>query len=189
MPKRGIIISLLKYIVPAFAGTILFFSCKTDIETINLLAEHDKIPSVIAKNIEILYTEHGVLRVKILAPESRYYQFEQEPYNEFPQGILVYNYNDSLVLQSQISSNYAIYYEEKKLWIARYNVEATNSKGEVLNTEQLYWDEQNKRIYSDDNVKITTADGVIFGEGFESDENFDNWVIRKTSGIIYVDEN
>ena len=65
---------------------------------------------------------------------------------------------------------------------------ATNRKGEILNTEQLFWDEVKKTIYSNDMVKITTSDGVIFGEGFESDENFDDWVIRKTSGIIYVEE-
>jgi len=37
-------------------------------------------------------------------------------------------------------------------------------------------------------VKITTADGVVFGEGFDSDENFDHWVIKKTSGSFYVEE-
>lgn len=175
-------------IVPALVGTMLLLSCETDIEMINALDEHDEVPSVVAKNIEILYTENGDVKVKVTAPETRLYQFEEEPYNEFPQGITVFTYTDSFEIESQITAKYAVYFEEKQLWKAQYDVEAQNTKGEVLNTELLYWDEKNKKIYSDDMVKFSTEDGIIFGEGFESDENFDNWVIKKTSGTLYVEE-
>ncbi len=37
-------------------------------------------------------------------------------------------------------------------------------------------------------VKITSEDDIIFGEGFDSDENFDNWVIRKITGTLFLDE-
>jgi LPS export ABC transporter protein LptC len=177
-----------KIIVPAIVGTMLLYSCKTDIERIQELAEREKQPSVIAKNIEIVYTENGIVKVKIFATESLYFQFAEEPYNEFPQGIIVTNYTDSLTIDSKLTSNYAIYYEKKKLWNARYDVVAVNSRGQVLNTEQLFWDEEGKRIYSNDMVKITSENDVVFGQGFESDERFDNWVIRKISAEIYVDE-
>ena len=143
---------------------------------------------MIAKNVEILYTEHGAVKIRVEAPEMRYYQFEEEPYNEFPEGIVATTFTDSLTVNSKLTAKYAIYYENKKLWKAQYDVVAQNATGEVLNTEQLFWDEENKRIYSHDMVKFTTADGTIFGEGFESDENFDNWVIKKTSGTIFVDD-
>ncbi len=175
-------------IVPAIVGTMLLLSCETDIEMINAMEEHDEVTSVVAKNIEILYTENGNVKLKVLAPETKLYQFEEEPYNEFPQGITVYTYTDSLEINSQLTAKYAVYFEEKQLWKAQYDVEAQNDKGEILNTELLYWDEKNKKIYSDDMVKFTTADGIIFGEGFESDENFDNWLIKKSSGTIYVDD-
>lgn len=169
-------------------GTILFFSCKTDIEMINALTEREQVPSVVAKNIEILYTENGKIKIRITAPESHYFQFAEEPYNEFPLGIEVNNFTDSLTIDSKLTANYAIYYENKKLWNARYNVVAQNSKGEVLNTEQLFWDEQAKRIYSNDMVKVTRGEDVLFGEGFESDENFEDWVIKKPTGTMYVEE-
>ena len=155
---------------------------------INALTEREQVPSVVAKNIEINYTENGRLKVQVLAPESHYFQFAEEPYNEFPLGIEVNNFTDSLTIDSKLTSNYAIYYEKKKLWNARYDVVARNSKGEVLNTEQLFWDEEAKRIYSYDMVKITSGDDVLFGEGFESDENFNDWVIKKPTGTMYVEE-
>jgi hypothetical protein len=37
-------------------------------------------------------------------------------------------------------------------------------------------------------VKIKTASDVLYGEnGFEADESFNNWVIRKTSGEIEIE--
>ncbi|MDD2197011.1 MAG: LPS export ABC transporter periplasmic protein LptC [Bacteroidales bacterium] len=170
------------------AGTLLFCSCKTNLEKVQELTEWENVPGVIAYNFEILYTENGKTKVKVLAPESRYYQFAKEPYNEFPQGITVYNYNDSLEIMSTLTANYAIFYDEKKLWNARYDVVAMNAKGQVLNTEQLFWDQNTKRIYSHDMVKITDGDDVLFGEGMESDETFDDWEILKPSGNMYVKE-
>ena len=180
--------SILKYIVPAIAGTIFLFSCKTDLEMVDAFADKERIPSITAKNIEIVYTELGQTKLHVIAPETQHFKFTEEPYTEFPKGITVYTFNDSLEVESQLKANFAIYYDEKKLWNAKYNVVAMNKKGEILNTEQLFWDEAKKTIYSNDMVKITTADGVIFGEGFDSDKNFDNWVIKKTSGTIYVND-
>jgi LPS export ABC transporter protein LptC len=155
---------------------------------VNLLAEREQVPSLTAKKFEILYTENGNPRILVEAPETEYFQHAEEPYYEFPKGITVFNYDDSLKIESTITANYAIFYEKKELWIARYDVVAQNRIGQILNTEQLYWDQKSKKIYSEDMVKITSEDDIIFGEGFDSDENFDNWVIRKISGSIYLDE-
>lgn len=179
---------IFKFIVPALVGTILLVSCETDIEMVNLLAEREQVPNLMAKNFEILYTENGKPRISIKAPETQYFQNAEEPYYEFIQGITVFRYDDSLQIESTITANYAIFYEAKELWIARHDVVAQNRKGQVLNTEQLYWDQKAKKIYSDDMVKITSEDDIIFGEGFDSDENFDNWVIRKISGNFFLEE-
>ncbi len=169
-------------------GTILLLSCKNDIEVVNALAERDKVPSLIAKNIELIYTENGNLRMRVLAPETQSFQYAEEPYNEFPKGITVFRYDDSMKIESTITANYAIFYEAKELWNAKYDVVAQNRIGQILNTEQLFWDQKSKKIYSDDMVKITSGDDVIFGEGFDSDENFNDWVIRKISGTFYFEE-
>jgi LPS export ABC transporter protein LptC len=186
MPRNKKVNRILCSFVLYIAGAILLFSCKTDMEMVNAFADQERVPSVTAQNIEIVYTEVGQIKLKIIAPKTQYYQFAEEPYTEFPLGITVYTFNDSLGIETQLTAKFAVYYEKKKLWNARHNVVAMNRKGEILNTEQLFWDEEKKTIYSNDMVKITTTDGVIFGEGFDSDENFDNWVIKKTSGIIYV---
>jgi len=81
---------------------------------VDALTDKERLPSVIAKNIEICYTELGVAKLRIIAPETRHYKYAEEPYTEFPLGITVYTFDDSLQVESQLTANYAIYYEEKK---------------------------------------------------------------------------
>ena len=63
-----------------------------------------------------------------------------------------------------------------------------NEKGEILNTEQLFWDMRTKKLFSDKFVKITTKSEIITGTGFEADENMQNWEINNISGVLEVEE-
>ena len=177
-----------KLIVPTLVGTILLTSCKTDIEIVNALTDREQVPSMVGENIEIIYTENGNVKIRVSAPETMYFEYTEEPYNEFPKGITVYNYDDSMNIESSITANYAIFYKDKELWDARYDVVAQNNKGQILNTERLFWDQKTKKIYSNDMVKLTSGDDVIFGEGMDSDEDFNDWVVRKPSGKIFLQE-
>ncbi|MEA1897727.1 MAG: LPS export ABC transporter periplasmic protein LptC, partial [Bacteroidota bacterium] len=103
----------------------------------------------------------------------------------FTQGILVHFYNKQGKEESYMSSKYAIYHEEDNLWEASDSVVVVNSEGEILNTELLFWDEKTEKIYSSKFVKITTMNDVIHGEGFEADQTFSTWNIKKMTGTIY----
>ena len=59
-----------------------------------------------------------------------------------------------------------------------------NKKGETLNTEHLIWEEKTEKIHTDEFVKITTEDEVIFGHGFESNQDFSKYRIKKIKGTI-----
>jgi len=69
---------------------------------------------------------------------------------------------------------------------AKYAVEVVNKTGEKLETERLIWDEQNKRIYTDAFVKITTATEVIRGKGMESNQDFTKYQIKQVTGTIQL---
>lgn len=43
-----------------------------------------------------------------------------------------------------------------------------------------------ERIYSDKFVRITTEDEILYGEGFESNQEFTNWKIIKPTGSIKI---
>lgn len=183
--------TLLKYLfkTPLLLGVLAFLaSCENDIQKIKELTAKQDSAIVSAKNIEMKYTTLGINNVLLKAPElNRYIESNKKSYLEFPQGMHISFYNDSGRVTSTLKANYSIYYEDEGRWIARYNVEATNETGEILNTEYLIWLQNEAKIKSDQFVKITTPDGIIYGDGFESDQTFSSWEVVNGRGLINVE--
>jgi LPS export ABC transporter protein LptC len=165
------------------------FSCKSDIEKVQELSDAQNVPSLRIENLNGRLTEMGRIKVRFTAPRMLQYNFATEKYTDFPDGIELYRYTDSATFESSVIADKAINYEAKNLWEATGNVKMRNAKGELLETEKLYWDQKNKRIYTDVWVKITNKDAIINGEGLESDEAFDNYEIQRVSNsVIYVED-
>jgi LPS export ABC transporter protein LptC len=165
-------------------------ACKNDIETINALTSEVKLPDVSAFNIEISYTDSGMLRGKIFAPEAYDYNQLEEPYTEFPKGIKVYFYDAFGEQTSYIEANYAVFYKKKQLWEGEGQVLAENPReGKKLETEQIFWDQKAKSIYSEKFSTITTHSGVSYGEnGFEAKEDLSQYRMKGYRGKINVRE-
>lgn len=175
-------------ILLTLVSTWLFFSCKNDIEIINTLTHVTDLPTESIHHVESIYTDSAKIQIRIKAIELNRYGNASEPYMEFPQGIEVLFYDDQSNVSSQLTANFAVYYEMQKLWEARDSVVAINVNGELLNTDLLFWDEEKGLIYSTRFVKITTSDEVLFGEGLEANQDFTDWVIKKPKGTIYLEE-
>jgi LPS export ABC transporter protein LptC len=171
------------------AGLIILGSCKNDIDYINALSEGQDFPVQIGKNFEVQYTDSGRLQVIFRAPlVERYIKDNDEgSYYEFGEGIEIDFYNKSEVVESRVTARYGKYWEEKNLGFASDSVVARNLiSGEQLNTEELYWDRENQKIYSDVFTKITNDEGVFYGEeGFESDENYK---LLGSSGTVNIED-
>ena len=89
--------------------------------------------------------------------------------------------------KSQITANYGISFEKKKIMEAKNNVVVKNiEKGEQLDTEHLVWDRNKKTIYSEVFVKITRDEEVIYGDGLISDQNFEYYKIKNASGEFSI---
>jgi len=69
---------------------------------------------------------------------------------------------------------------------ARKNVVAINQNGDQLNTEHLIWDERREKLLSDEFVKITTKDEIIYGSGFEANQDFSKYKIFNIKGTISI---
>lgn len=179
-----------------FLTKVLFFfllwltgtSCETDLEVIKSFPEDEHMPSQSMINAEIEYTDSARLQFRLTAPEIHHYSRSAENYTEYPYGILAEFFDKNGNVESQLFSKYAIYNIDKGLWEARDSVEVINKEGEILNTEQLFWNEEEKIIYSNSYVKITRPKEVLTGEGFEADETFTSWKIKNIQGTIYIED-
>ena len=178
--------SLLTYLFFLSLVTLLITSCENDIKVVNSLSSSDTLPVESAKNIEVIYSDSGETQIWLKSPLYNTYA-GKDPYTEFPHGVEVIFYNPGKKVKSTMRANYAIIHDKTKIMEARYNVVVVGvEKNEKLNTEHLIWEQRTKRIYSKEFVKITTQDKVLFGQGFESDQSFENWNILRPTGSIFV---
>ena len=168
----------------------LALSCENDIQRIQSLTNSEILPDVSGENIEIIYTDSSRLEMFLRASEIKQYSKEEKPYIEFPKGIYVEFYDDSTNIEAILKADYALYYTDDKLWEARGNVFAHNKeKNEKLNSEELFWDENQKLIYSNSFSRIETEDGTFYGQdGFESNEKFTKWKLKGSRGTVNIKE-
>lgn len=157
-------------------------------ETISSLSIDDSQPGETAKEIEMIYSDSGKIVIKLVSPLLNRY-INDDPYVEFPEGLQLLFYDSLMNVQSELTANYGISWENKKVMEVKDDVVIHNyEKQEVLNTEHVIWDQRTKKIYSEVFVKRTTPDGVLYGEGFDADESLKAWKLRKVSGEFTFEE-
>ena len=152
------------------------------------LSSKDSIPDVTIHRVHVQQSERGKLSLELTAPKMISYQ-TNDAYTEFPSGLRIVFFDSIMQPKTELTANYGISWNGRRIMEARGNVIIRNyEKREQLNTERLIYDLNAKKVRTDEFVKITTPDRIITGRGMESDELFDNWVIRNVSGTIYVQD-
>lgn len=172
----------------AILSIILFFSCNNDIQNVIKVSELEQLPELLGKDIHFTQAEYGNIVIAISTPsilKKKIGDEAEESVMEFPEGIKVAQFSPESDTVTMISANYAINYEDRNIWEARGNVVARNKKdGETLYTEYLVWNQKKGIIYSDKKVQVSTPDDIIYGEGFKSDDQFNDWEVTKVTGVI-----
>ena len=145
----------------------------------------EELPIERIKEAELIETENGKLKVKIIANTIERFQ-NRQPGLIFSNNIVVTFYTDSSKVQSVLKAENASIDEEKKIMIASNKV-VLESADKKLETEELVWNELSNKIYSQRKVKVTTGKEVIFGEGFTSNADFTEYSIEKIHGALDFD--
>jgi len=180
-----------QHVSKLLAITILLLTvaaCENDIEKINLLNTSSDYPNVIGEDIEVIYSDSAKVKVQMYARELKQYNNAEKPYSEFPKGMRVYFFDDSMEIESEIQANYAVYYKDDKLWHATGNVIVQNFKsGERLDSEELYWDEEKEVVYSESYTRIVNENGTFHGQnGFKSNQSLTDYELIGSSGVVNI---
>ena len=173
-----------------FLLTFIFFfsSCENDPADIQAFFADLNTSVETAKDVEILYSDSAIVRVKIVAPTMLRHLDNQEPYQEFPDGINVSFFDINQNVSSTLTSKYAIRYEREKEVIVRDSVIWKSISKEKLETEELIWDEKTQKVYTNKFVVITRPDEIIYGHGFEANQDFSYSKIKAIEGRLKVDD-
>lgn len=172
------------------ALAVFFCACRKehdvqrDIET----QPREQIAALITDSVSTLISDSGVTRYRIEAPEWRVYDKTEPPYQEFPKGVYLEQFDPNLAVQASLEADYAHYDEKQQLWTLRGNVHALNRKGEQFDTPEMKWDQKTHRVYSDTTIHITREVSIITGIGFDSNEEMSKYTILHPTGVFPVNE-
>lgn len=140
------------------------------------------------REVEILYSDSAILRVRVTAPTLNNYVDPLSPRQEFPDGIKLEFLTPALRVRSTLTAKFAIREQEKGLITVRDSVVLTTIEQEKLETEELIWDEKTEKIRTEKFVKVTKPGEVIYGFGLEANQDFSHWKITVPKGTIKAEQ-
>lgn len=169
-----------------FACAVLC-SCENDLNEINRIFSEEDIGVEIAKDVEILYSDSAVVRVRMKGPTMKRYTELDESREEFPDGITVDFFEKNGSTTSWLSARKGVRYESKGQMIVQDSVVWESANKDRLETEELIWDEKTEKVYTNKFVVVRRPDEILYGYGFESNQNFTHSKIRAIEGRLKVE--
>ena len=160
----------------------LLLSCTNDPKSVQEFVSRKELPVEQIEEAELFHTQNGNIKVKITANTINRFENSQ-PEIIFSNNLSVIFYGDSSKEKSILRAENAFIDKEKNIMIVSENV-VLESNDNKLETEELVWDQYTDKIYTNLNVKITTSNEVVFGEGFISNPDFTEYTISKIHGNL-----
>lgn len=176
----------MRFVVLSFVVSLLC-ACSNDIEDVRRQANDKEMPVSSTKNVTMLYSDSARLRSKVRAPLRETYMGENERV-EFPKGIRIDFFEGNGRPNGSLSADYALSNPRTETMTARHNVVLSNGEGKTLTTEELIWEQKNGRIHSNKFSTIKSREEIIYGDGFEANQDFSEYRIVKVKGIVTLKE-
>ena len=171
-----------KGIAIVFAVT-LFFGCESNFKEIQKSNFSEFIPSSDADIVNLKYTDSGRITAVLVTSKMLDYTSVDFPFTEFPKGIDVTLY-DKKAKKTFIKSNYAISYKGSSIIDLQGKVKIHTEDGQILETEQLYFDQKNEWFFTERRFKFTDLKGVSNGQGIDFSKDFKVINSQKITGEI-----
>ena len=176
--------------LPLLGSAILLFSCQASAPQTEEPTESQNAENMMteySENLSIVMSENGLKSYHFETPLMEGYTLARDPYREFRKGIKITMFEEDSTSSdaATLTANYAIFYENRKLWEAKGDVVVIQTNGRRLYTQQLFWNQSTHRIYSNVDSRIVDGDEMTDCEGFESDEEMTQWKYRKLKGVTY----
>jgi LPS export ABC transporter protein LptC len=143
-------------------------------------------PLMEGEDVDMLYTEKDLIKVKMKAKKVNDLQNGDR---EFPEGIYLEFFDETGKITSTLVANQAYYFKQEDKWRGRGKVEVKNiEKNQQLNTEELFWKPETKKIFTEKFVTIRTDSEILYGTGLDATENLSIYTITNPEGEINVKE-
>ncbi|WP_396212041.1 LPS export ABC transporter periplasmic protein LptC [Flavobacterium sp.] len=167
---------------------MLLISCEgnsiKDVQKINLSEFH---PSGEADDFNLKYTDSGRIKSILISPKMLDYGNVEFPFIEFPKGIDVTMYDEN-GKKTFVKAKYAISFKGTDVIDLQGKVKIYNETGQILETEQLYFDQKNEWFHTQRVYKLSDPNGNSFGEGIDFSKDFKIVNSQRIKGEIQTED-
>lgn len=164
-------------------SVIAFSSCEGNFKEVQKSTFAEFTPSGEADDFNLKYTDSGRITSILVSPKMLDYATVDYPFTEFPKGISV-TFFDAKGKKTFVRSDYAVTYKNTDVIDLQGNVKISNETGQVMETEQLYFDQKSEWFFTEKKFKFTDPKGVSYGEGIDFSKDFKIMNSQKISGLI-----
>jgi len=170
--------------VTALLAIAFLIGCESTLKDVNKINFSEFTPSGEADTLNLKYTDSGRIKAILISPKMLDYGTVEYPFTEFPKGIDVTLY-DNKNKRTFVTSDYAIQFKGTDIIDLRQNVKIRSEDGQLLETEQLYYDQKNEWFFTEKNFKFTDPKGgSTTGEGIDFNRDFKRVNFQRVKGLI-----
>ena len=174
-------------VIMAVVSSFFCLSCgNKDKQLGTAITNRDSTSVITTRGVDMLISENGVIRYHVIAEEWKIFDKMDPPFYSMEQGVLLEILDTLMQVESTLRADTAYYMNNEELWRLRHDVHAENVNKEEFDTQELFVNNRNNRMYSDSLIRIKQEKQVIIGHGFESNSNLTEYTIRKTEGVFPV---
>jgi len=177
------------FILILFSALIvtLFLGCESNFKEVQKSNFSEFVPSGEAEKINLKYTDSGRITAILVSPKMMEYATVAFPFTDFPKGVDVTLY-DKNNKRTIILADYATSYKSTNIIDLKGNVTISSQDGQILETDQLYFDQKNEWFFTEKNFKFTDPKGTSNGQGIDFSKDFKVINSQKITGEIESDE-
>lgn len=144
-------------------------------------------PTMATIDVSTLISDSGYTRYHLQAPIWQMFEDAEEPYWRFPEGLELQQYDLEMQPSANVVCDTAVYFSRKRIWRLDGNVVMVNTDADSFLTQELFWDQNQRKIYSDSFIHIVRTDRIIEGYGFESDQSMRYYTVNHPTAILPVE--
>jgi LPS export ABC transporter protein LptC len=170
-------------------ASLVFVSCGPNLKKGSTLADKSILDTEKADSVTIFYSNNGHTKAKLMGTKFQHIINAQPAYVEMSEGIQVTFYNDNNGITSVLTAKRGRYFENNSNVLVRENVIVRNERKEELHTEELIWNEQLQKFFTEKAVQIKTPTQILYGDGMEANQDFTEYTILHPKGVIQVANN
>ena len=161
---------------------------KERVETKSLNVNIDSLYTARMIKLNTLISDSGMIRYRMIAPVLLIYERPERNEWVFPQGLILRPYDTVSGNKVFIKADSAIRSTATEEWELIGHVQVQGPEGQRLNTPRLFWQRDQRRLYSHDTTYFFTQGRELRGSSFEATDDLSWYQILNNKGMIEYDE-